>query len=154
MIPQGLVLNPVMDADFEAMTAIRIEAMRESLERLGRFDSERARERLCAGFVPTCMHHICLASGEKIGFVTLKPESHDALRLDHLYILPTHQSKGIGAWVIDWAKSQAQACTKNIKVTVLKQSDAIRFYEMNGFKQDGEEEWDLHYQWQVEGPAS
>ena len=32
--------------------------------------------------------------------------------------------------------------------------DAIRFYEMNGFKQDGEEEWDLHYQWQVEGPAS
>ena len=36
----------VSEADFEDLLALRIAAMRESLERLGRFDPERARSRL------------------------------------------------------------------------------------------------------------
>ena len=37
--------------DAEALVAIRIAAMRESLERLGRFDPQRARDRFLAGFI-------------------------------------------------------------------------------------------------------
>ncbi len=33
------------DADFEPLLALRIATMRKSLERLGRFDAARARER-------------------------------------------------------------------------------------------------------------
>ena len=40
----------VSEADFEDLLALRIAAMRESLERLGRFDPERARSRLQATF--------------------------------------------------------------------------------------------------------
>ena len=47
-----LSFAPVVWGDFEAMLAIRVEALRESLERLGRFDPTRARERLAAGFKP------------------------------------------------------------------------------------------------------
>ena len=51
-------LAPVALSDFDAMVAIRIEALRESLERFGRFDPVRARERLAAGFAPEQMRHI------------------------------------------------------------------------------------------------
>ena len=47
-----VILEPVAESDFESLAALRIEAMRESLEQLGRFDPERARERLRAGFEP------------------------------------------------------------------------------------------------------
>ena len=40
------MLASVAISDFDAMLAIRIEALRESLERLGRFDPVHARERL------------------------------------------------------------------------------------------------------------
>lgn len=51
-------LTTVFSTDFDGMVAIRIEALRESLERLGRFDPVRARERLAAGFAPEHMRHI------------------------------------------------------------------------------------------------
>jgi hypothetical protein len=51
-------LSLVSAVDFDDMVALRIEALRESLERLGRFDPVRARERLAAGFAPEHMRHI------------------------------------------------------------------------------------------------
>jgi GNAT superfamily N-acetyltransferase len=153
MTPARLALCSVTEGDFEAMAAIRIEAMRESLERLGRFDPERARDRLRAGFEPAFMQHIELDIGERIGFVTLRPEGRDALRLDHLYIRPAYQGQGIGAWIMDWVHSQARAAGLAVKVTALKQSDAVRFYERHGFKPEGEDSWDLHYRWSPSGGA-
>src|SRR5437660_5430228 len=44
--------------DFEALVALRIAAMRESLERIGRFDPARARERFAAGFDPARTRHV------------------------------------------------------------------------------------------------
>ena len=49
MSPTEPMLAPVATSDFDVMLAIRIGAMRESLERLGRFDPARARERLAQG---------------------------------------------------------------------------------------------------------
>ena len=74
--------EPVADDDFEPMLALRIAALRESLERLGRFDPARARERLRAGFAPAFMRHI-VADGERIGFLTLRP-ADGALRIEHI----------------------------------------------------------------------
>ena len=47
-----LSFRAVTDTDFEALVSIRIAAMRESLERVGRFDPERARERLRQTYAP------------------------------------------------------------------------------------------------------
>ena len=38
--------------DFEALLGLRVAVMRESLERIGRFDPKRARERFAATFKP------------------------------------------------------------------------------------------------------
>lgn len=144
-----LSLQPVDFGDFEAMLALRIDAMRPSLERVGRFDPARSRERLSAGFVVPFMHHIVLDADLRIGFVTLKPEDAAALRLDHLYLRTGFQGLGIGEWVLDWAKAQARERQLDIKVTVLAQSDANRFYVRHGFVLEGEEGVDLHYRWRV-----
>ncbi|WP_213959963.1 GNAT family N-acetyltransferase [Variovorax sp. dw_954] len=153
-IVSRLSLQPVDSSDFEAMLALRVDAMRPSLERVGRFDADRSRERLQAGFVLPFMHHIALDGDQRIGFVTLKPEGSDALRLDHLYLRTGFQGLGIGEWVLEWAKTQAREQGRDIKLTALVQSDANRFYLRHGFALEGGEGVDLHYRWQASESAS
>ena len=144
-----LSLAMVAAGDFDEMVAIRLEALHDSLERLGRFDPVRARERLAAGFAPEHMRHI-VADGQRVGYITLRPASEPAprvLQLDHLYIKPDFQSNGIGAWALDWAKSQAERQDADITLSALKQSAANRFYLRHGFVQVGESEFDLDYRW-------
>ncbi|RZL65836.1 MAG: N-acetyltransferase [Variovorax sp.] len=149
-----LSLQPVEDSDFEAMLALRIDAMRPSLERVGRFDPQRSRERLTAGFDAPYMHHIVLDGEHRVGFVTLKPEGPDALRLDHLFLRTGFQGVGIGEWVLRWAMAQARAQQLDIRLTALLQSDANRFYLRHGFVLEGEEGVDVHYRWRVRESVS
>ena len=65
-------LAAASDDDFEALLSLRMAAMRESLQRLGRFDPQRARERLSRAFEPAHTRHILLG-GERVGFVVLLP---------------------------------------------------------------------------------
>ena len=46
----GFALERATASDFEPLLALRLRAMRASLERLGRYDEQRARERLAAAF--------------------------------------------------------------------------------------------------------
>lgn len=144
-----LSLTAVAASDFDEMAAVRIEALRESLERLGRFDPVRARERLARGFVPEHMRHIVL-DDERVGYITLRPGSGQVpgtMLLDHLYIRPPYQGRGVGAWGLDWAKAQAVLQDCDITLSALKQSAANRFYLRHGFIQVGESEFDLEYRW-------
>jgi len=128
-----------------------MEALRPSLERLGRFDPVRARERLAAGFKPEHMQHINL-DGQRIGFITLRPDDGaglHALHLDHLYIRPACQGQGIGAWALNWAKEQAAGQGCDITLSALKHSASNRFYLRHGFVQVGESEFDLDYRWSL-----
>jgi len=64
MNPINVELAPVAEGDFEELAGLRIAAMRESLERMGRFDPERARERLRSSFVPERTRFVVLGGGE------------------------------------------------------------------------------------------
>jgi len=144
-----LSLTAVAASDFDEMAAIRIEALRESLERLERFDPVRARDRLASGFAPEYMRHI-VRNDERVGYITLRPglgQVPRTLQLDHLYIRPSYQSQGVGAWALDWAKAQATLQDCDITLSALKHSAANRFYLRHGFVQVGESEFDLDYRW-------
>jgi GNAT superfamily N-acetyltransferase len=104
----NVTFRPASTEDAEALVALRIEAMRESLERIGRFDPSRARERFLAGFSPEHTHHVLL-DGERVGFFVLKPSESAGLLLDHLYVHPRHQGKGVGASVLAQVFVQADA---------------------------------------------
>ena len=139
----GFKLQPAQAADFEDLLALRLRAMRQSLSDLGRYDEQRARERLAAGFVPDATWHIAV-DGKRVGFMVLKRLSH-ALRLDHFYIDPSAQRRGIGSTVLRQVCEQADAELLPIELCALKGSDANRFYLWHGFAVTGDGEWDHDY---------
>ncbi len=140
----NLAFEPAAAGDAEALVAIRIAAMRESLERLGRFDPARARARLLEGFEPAHTRHI-VVDGERVGFVVVKPDG-DGLLLDHLYVLPVAQGRGIGAAVLADVLARADARGARVRVGALRESGANRFYRRHGFVQASASEWDVHYE--------
>ena len=136
-------LTPVEPGDAEALVQLRIEAMRESLERIGRFDPARARERFLSGFSPEHTRHIEF-EGRRAGFVVIRPQA-DCLLLDHLYIHPTSQGQGIGAAVLADVIEQATAQGLAIRVGALRESDSNRFYTRHGFQLIEQTEFDNYY---------
>ena len=139
----GPSLQPVQAADFEALLALRIRAMQPSLQALGRFDPERARERFASIFAAEHMHHIVLG-GQRVGCVTLRPKP-GALRMDHLYIEPTAQRQGLGAWVMDWACAAADLRQQSLELAALQGSDANRFYQRHGLLEVSRSDFDIEY---------
>ena len=129
--------------DGQALAELRVEAMRESLERIGRFDPVRARERFLSGFSPEHTRHVEL-NGECIGFFVVKPHK-EGLLLDHLYIHPRHQSKGIGAAVLMQVFAEADAAGLQVRVGALRGSESNRFYARYGFVQVEQDEFDNYY---------
>ncbi|HEY8877141.1 MAG TPA: GNAT family N-acetyltransferase [Roseateles sp.] len=135
-------LAPVADADFEDMLALRIEALRESLERLGRFNPEVARARLKSQFRPEWMQHL-VVNGERIGYFTVERRDGE-LRLHHLYLRRAAQGQGVGAWVLDRIKAQGLPIT----LAALRESRANDFYRRHGFQIVEEQDFDIEYRWE------
>lgn len=139
-----LSFSPTTQTDAEALVDIRIAAMRESLVRIGRFDPQRARERFLAAFEPALCRFI-EADGVRAGFVLVRPLENHWL-LDHLYLLPEHQGKGIGARVLREIFAHADQQCVTVRVGALRGSDSNRFYLRHGFAQVDESEWDIYYE--------
>jgi GNAT superfamily N-acetyltransferase len=138
-----ITFSPTTQLDAEALVTIRIAAMRESLEHIGRFDHQRARERFLVSFDPAMCRFI-KADGIRAGFVLIRPhEGHWVL--DHFYILPEHQRNGIGAFVLKQIFADADARHTPIRVGALRDSNSNRFYRRHGFVQIHETEWDIYY---------
>jgi GNAT superfamily N-acetyltransferase len=138
-----IALAAATERDAEALVSLRIVAMRESLERIGRFDPARARERFLSTFQPQHTRHI-LVDGERAGFVVVKPVDDDLL-LDHLYIDPRFQNRGVGRNVLATVFAEADAKRVPLRVGALRGSDSNRFYLRHGFVLVKEDEWDNYY---------
>ncbi|CAN5921527.1 GNAT family N-acetyltransferase [soil metagenome] len=142
----AITFEPAVAEDFEALLALRIEAMRESLENIGRFDPMRARERFAAGFSPTHTRHI-LRADERVGFVVVKPQGEALLLLDHLYIRPQAQGCGIGASVVAQVLAGAAGAGCAVRVGALRGSRSNAFYGRAGFSLVEQAEFDNYYVW-------
>lgn len=138
-----VTLTPAQQSDLDDLVAIRIEAMRESLERVGRFDPVRARERFVSGFEAGNTRYIEVA-GERVGFVVVKQQGAELL-LDHLYLKLFAQGSGVGAAVLSLIFQEADAVALPIKVGALKGSDSNRFYVRHGFQFLESGEFDHYY---------
>ncbi len=140
----ALAYLPVSAADLEDLCEIRVQAMQPSLARIGRFDDARARQRLRDQFQPGATWLICV-NGARAGFYCLIRQ-HDAFYLQNLYLLPGMSGQGLGSAVLRHILAQADAASLPVRLEVLIESDAARFYERHGFVKLREEGVDLYYQ--------
>lgn len=132
-----------MDADY--LAGIRMEAMRPSLEAIGRFDPERAKSRFLDTFNAMDTKLITIR-GEVVGFYVVRQlPAH--LYLDHLYLMKTHQGKGIGRKIVQVLQDDATARSLPIKLMALKESTSNDFYQSCGFNFIGSEAFDNLYEW-------
>ncbi|WP_427912850.1 GNAT family N-acetyltransferase [Ramlibacter sp. MMS24-I3-19] len=143
MTSASLIFRLVDASDAEPLAALRVEAMRPSLESVGRFDPHRARRRFLDAFSPEHTHEI-LSDGIRVGFFVVRPQEH-GLVLDHLYVRPTHQGCGIGAAVLRAVFAEADARGVAVRVGALKESESNRFYGRHGFVMVSQTEFDNHY---------
>ena len=138
-----LTLEPAAPEDADSLADLRLVAMRESLERINHYDPHRARHRLLKNFSAEHTRHV-VADGVRVGLVVVRPHE-EGLLLDHLYIHPDHQRKGIGAGVLSLVFAEADRQGKRLRVGALKESEANAFYLRHGFRLVVQAEWDNYY---------
>jgi GNAT superfamily N-acetyltransferase len=138
-----LTLQAASDDDAGDLAALRVRAMRPSLEQLGRFDPDRARARFLETFCAACTRHI-VQGDTRVGVLVLRP-AEDALLLDHLYIAPEHQGRRLGARTLGIVFTEADAQGLPVRVGALKESRSNQFYLRHGFFLVGQSQWDNYY---------
>jgi len=124
-------LRPAEDADVEQIAELRAVTLRPDLERLGRFDPDRVRQRLRDGFVAEHTW-VIEVEGELAGCIALRPDV-DAQWLEHFYIDPRLQGKGIGSAVLGRLLERCDREHLVVRVNVLHGSRARWLYDRHGF---------------------
>lgn len=118
-------------ADVEMIADLRATVMRQDLERLGRFDEHRVRQRLRDSFSPQHTS-VIVADGAFAGCVTVRP-AEDGQWLEHFYLAPDLQGRGLGSAVLRTLLDRIDADGALVRLNVLQGSTARRLYERHGF---------------------
>ncbi|MGW1295303.1 GNAT family N-acetyltransferase [Streptomyces sp. NPDC002533] len=128
---EGWALRAAEPADVEPIAELRATVMRPDLERLGRYDEHRVRQRLRDSF--SARHtSVITVDGELAGCVTVRP-AEDRLWLEHFYLAPHHQGRGLGSAVLRSVLERSDARGMPVGLNVLQGSAARRLYERHGF---------------------
>lgn len=134
-------LRPASVADVEPVAELRAEVMRPDLERLGRYDPHRVRQRLRDGFVPAHTR-VIEVDGAFAGCVALRPAG-DASWLEHFYLASRAQGAGIGTAVLRELLERCDRDGVRVRLNVLRGSPARRLYERHGFVLESEDPVDV-----------
>ncbi|MFF1945105.1 GNAT family N-acetyltransferase [Rhodococcus qingshengii] len=100
----------------------------------------RVRKRFLDAFVPAHTR-VIVADGADVGLVAVRPEP-DILWLEHFYIAPSHQGRGIGRDIL--AQIMADGHGRPFRLNVLQGSPARRLYERHGFILQREDPVDVY----------
>ncbi|MBK6017984.1 GNAT family N-acetyltransferase [Streptomyces sp. MBT53] len=127
-------IRPASAADVEAVAELRAVVLRADLERLGRYDARRVRQRLRDGFEPRHTW-VIEVGGLFAGCVALRPDADGRCHwLEHFYLAPELQGAGIGSGVLG---ELLERCDRGgiavVRLNVLRGSPARRLYARHGF---------------------
>ncbi|MEV4497106.1 GNAT family N-acetyltransferase [Micromonospora arborensis] len=134
-------LRRALATDVDAVADLRAVVLRADLERLGRYDEQRVRQRLRDGFAPAYTW-VVEVDGAFAGCVALRP-ADDARWLEHFYLAPHLQGGGIGTAVLRELLEQCDRDGARVRLNVLQGSPARRLYERHGFTLETEDPVDV-----------
>ncbi|MFI6734885.1 GNAT family N-acetyltransferase [Nonomuraea sp. NPDC050451] len=139
--PMTWTLRRAEPEDVETIAELRAAVMRPDLQRLGRYDEHRVRQRFRDAFSPDYTS-IIEAGGDFAGCVTLRP-GEDAWWFEHFYIAQKLQGHGLGSAVLRELLERADAEGVTVRLNVLQGSAAQRLYERHGFTVETEDPVDV-----------
>lgn len=142
------MLRSAEPADVEVIAELRATVMRADLERLGRFDEHRVRQRLRDSF-SSRYTSIIEIDGERAGCVTVRPAA-EGQWLEHFYLAPHHQGRGLGSAVLRTLLAGIDTQGVSVRLNVLQGSPARRLYERHGFVVEAQDPIDVYM---VRAPA-
>jgi GNAT superfamily N-acetyltransferase len=123
--------GPASEADFEPLLTLRIDVMREHLERVFRYDPERARRVFREHFQEPGLRLI-LIGDTTIGCIGFRIGAAE-IKLDSFYLDRRHHNTGLGTAILKVLLAEADALGLPIRLEVLNRSKADRFYLRHGF---------------------
>lgn len=132
------------ETDFEPLLALRIDVMREHLERVFRYEPSRARRIFRQHFDEPGLR-LVLVDGEHAGCVGFRI-GQDEIRIDSFYLDARHHNRGLGTVILKVLLVEADALGLPARLEVLQGSPAARFYERRGFVKLGEDEVEARYE--------
>jgi GNAT superfamily N-acetyltransferase len=138
----GLHRRPAVVADAVWIAELRADVLHESLDRLGRYDPQRVRARFLDGFRVAGTSVVELG-GQPVGCLALRPEP-GATWLEHFYLAPTVQGRGVGAALLTLLTARADTLGEVLRLTVLRLSAAQRLYARHGFIVDDADDVDVY----------
>lgn len=135
----NVALRASVPEDIEWIVELRAHVLRFDLERLGRSDEVRVRDRMRRGFQPAWTR-IIVEDGESVGSITTRPDG--IVRwIEHFYLTDDRQGKGIGGNVLGVVL--AEPWGGPTRLNVLRGSAARRLYERHGFVADTGDDVDV-----------
>jgi GNAT superfamily N-acetyltransferase len=139
--------GPVSEADFEPLLALRIDVMREHLERVFRYKELRARRMFREQFDEPGMRLI-LIDDEVAGCVGFRIGDGE-IKIDSFYLERRFQNRGLGAIILKVLLAEADALKLPVRLEVLHGSPADRFYQRHGFVKFDEDDVEARYERRV-----
>ena len=134
-----IFLRPSSRLDIDWLVELRAEVLRADLERLGRYDEHRVRDRMRQSFHPD-RTRIVVVDAVDVGSITTRSEGTTRW-IEHFYLAQSVQNKGIGSAVL--GSVLAEAHDGDTRLNVLQGSAARRLYERHGFTTDFEDDVDV-----------
>ncbi|WP_258130869.1 GNAT family N-acetyltransferase [Microbacterium sp. MYb66] len=135
--PVQIELRPALADDVLWIVELRALVLRADLERLGRYDDVRVRQRFRDAFEPT-ETRIVVVEGTDVGSVAIRPEGGSRW-LEHFYIATSHQGRGVGSRILAMVLDDPVL----YRLNVLQGSPARRLYARHGFVVESEDEVDV-----------
>lgn len=126
-------LREATTADAEFIYELVEKTMRAYVEELWGSFSEGYNRKNIAETISSRTYSIITLDGRDIGALAI--ERHDThIQLTQLYILPSHQNRGIGTYLVRTLIEEAKASRKPLRLRVLSTNPARKLYEREGFR--------------------
>ena len=137
---QNWSLRAAVDSDAQWIAELRACVLRPDLERLGRFDPDRVRQRFLSAFDPG-VTQVVLVRGQEAGSIAVRPDE-GSLWIEHFYLRAECQGKGTGSLVLR-SELDASQGDRPFRLNVLQGSRAQALYERHGFVVESQDAVDV-----------